>query len=556
MQNSRKNMLCGSCFPPENLYNHQHDAAVSGRGAVNGAVPCPLLKEKGEKIMSATICILISIIVYLIGMLLIGVVYSSGNNTSSDFYLGGRKLGPVVVALSTEASDMSSWLLMGVPGLAYFCGLADATWTVIGLAAGTYLNWLIVAKRLRRYSAKLGAITIPDFFSLRYRDESGLIEGIAALIILVFFVPYTASGFAACGKLFTNIFQVDYMVAMLISAAVIVTYCAMGGFMAASVTSLIQSIVMTVALVVILVFGIHTAGGWSAVVENAKAIPGYLDLTTSTSIVATETGKYGFLAIVSTLAWGLGYFGMPHILNHFMAIEDEEKLKTSRRIGSIWVVISMTVAILVGIVGFAMSKAGAIATFESSSAAEAVIVRIAALLSQNGILPALLAGLVLAGILASTMSTADAQLLAAASSISHNMLQGVFHLKLSNKQELFIARVTVVVIAGLAIFLARDPGSSVFAIVSFAWAGFGAAFGPVMLFSLFWKRTNRFGALAGMVSGGAVVFLWKYLVRPLGGAWNIYELLPAFVVACVAIVSVSLLTAAPDKEIVEEYESI
>ena len=556
MQNSRKNMLCGSCFPPENLYNHQHDAAVSGRGAVNGAVPCPLLKEKGEKIMSATICILISIIVYLIGMLLIGVVYSSGNNTSSDFYLGGRKLGPVVVALSTEASDMSSWLLMGVPGLAYFCGLADATWTVIGLAAGTYLNWLIVAKRLRRYSAKLGAITIPDFFSLRYRDESGLIEGIAALIILVFFVPYTASGFAACGKLFTNIFQVDYMVAMLISAAVIVTYCAMGGFMAASVTSLIQSIVMTVALVVILVFGIHTAGGWSAVVENAKAIPGYLDLTTSTSIVATETGKYGFLAIVSTLAWGLGYFGMPHILNHFMAIEDEEKLKTSRRIGSIWVVISMTVAILVGIVGFAMSKAGAIATFESSSAAEAVIVRIAALLSQNGILPALLAGLVLAGILASTMSTADAQLLAAASSISHNMLQGVFHLKLSNKQELFIARVTVVVIAGLAIFLARDPGSSVFAIVSFAWAGFGAAFGPVMLFSLFWKRTNRFGALAGMVSGGAVVFLWKYLVRPLGGAWNIYELLPAFVVACIAIVSVSLLTAAPDKEIVEEYESI
>ena len=549
-------MLCGSCFPPENLYNHQHDAAVSGRGAVNGAVPCPLLKEKGEKIMSATICILISIIVYLIGMLLIGVVYSSGNNTSSDFYLGGRKLGPVVVALSTEASDMSSWLLMGVPGLAYFCGLADATWTVIGLAAGTYLNWLIVAKRLRRYSAKLGAITIPDFFSLRYRDESGLIEGIAALIILVFFVPYTASGFAACGKLFTNIFQVDYMVAMLISAAVIVTYCAMGGFMAASVTSLIQSIVMTVALVVILVFGIHTAGGWSAVVENAKAIPGYLDLTTSTSIVATETGKYGFLASVSTLAWGLGYFGMPHILNHFMAIEDEEKLKTSRRIGSIWVVISMTVAILVGIVGFAMSKAGAIATFESSSAAEAVIVRIAALLSQNGILPALLAGLVLAGILASTMSTADAQLLAAASSISHNMLQGVFHLKLSNKQELFIARVTVVVIAGLAIFLARDPGSSVFAIVSFAWAGFGAAFGPVMLFSLFWKRTNRFGALAGMVSGGAVVFLWKYLVRPLGGAWNIYELLPAFVVACVAIVSVSLLTAAPDKEIVEEYESI
>lgn len=506
--------------------------------------------------MSATICILISIIVYLIGMLLIGAFYSSGNNTSSDFYLGGRKLGPIVVALSTEASDMSSWLLMGVPGLAYYCGLADATWTVIGLAVGTYLNWLIVAKRLRRYSAKLGAITIPDFFSHRYRDNSGLIEGIAALIIIVFFVPYTASGFAACGKLFTNIFEIDYMVAMLISAAVIVSYCAMGGFMAASVTSLIQSIVMTIALVVILIFGIHVAGGWSAVVENAKSIPGYLDLTTSTSIMATETGKYGFLSIVSTLAWGLGYCGMPHILNHFMAIENEEKLKVSRRIGSIWVVISMTVAIVVGIVGFAMSKIGAIITFETSSAAEAVIVRIAALLSQNGIFAALLAGLVLAGILASTMSTADAQLLAAASSISHNILQGVFHLKLTDKQEIFIARITVVLIAILAIFLARDPNSSVFSIVSFAWAGFGAAFGPVMLFSLFWKRANRFGALAGMVSGGAMVFIWKYLVRPLGGGWNIYELLPAFLVACIAIVVVSLLTSAPDKKIVEEFETI
>lgn len=505
---------------------------------------------------SSTICILISIVVYLVGMLAIGVMYSKQNNTSSDFYLGGRKLGPIVIAMSTEASDMSSWLLMGVPGLAYFCGLADATWTVIGLAVGTYLNWLLVAKRLRRYSAKVDAITIPDFFSHRYRDKSGLIEGIAAIIIIIFFVPYTASGFAACGKLFTNIFEVDYMLAMIISAAVIVAYCAMGGFMAASVTSLIQSIVMTIALVVILLFGINVAGGWSAVMENAKTVPGYLDLTTSTSIFASESSPYGFIAIVSTLAWGLGYCGMPHILNHFMAIEDEEKLKLSRRIGSIWVVISMAVAIMVGVVGFAMSRAGAITTFESASAAEAVIVRIAALLSESGIFPALLAGLVLAGILSSTMSTADAQLLAAASSISHNIFRGVFRLDLSNKQEMRVARITVLVVAIFGVFLARDPSSSVFGIVSFAWAGFGAAFGPLMLFSLFWKRTNRFGALAGMVSGGAVVFIWKYLVRPLGGGWNIYELLPAFIVACVAIVLVSLITKAPDEEIVKEFESI
>ena len=506
--------------------------------------------------MNASVFILISIIVYLLGMLAIGAYYSRRNKSSTDFYLGGRKLGPIVVALSTEASDMSSWLLMGVPGLAYFCGLADAVWTVIGLAVGTYLNWLIVAKRLRRYSVKVDAITIPDFFAHRFRDRSGLIEGIAALIIIVFFVPYTASGFAACGKLFTNLFDVDYIAAMLISAAVIVGYCAMGGFMAASVTSLIQSIVMTAALVVILIFGINTAGGWGAVVENARSIPGYLSLTASTTINSAVPGKYGFLTIVSTLAWGLGYFGMPHILNHFMAIKDEEKLKISRRVGETWVIISMSVAIIVGIVGFAMSRTGAITTFESSSAAEAVIVHIASLLAENGVLAALLAGLVLAGILASTMSTADAQLLAAASSISHNLLQGVFHLKLSNKQEMLIARVTVLAVAVMGCLFARDPGSSVFGIVSFAWAGFGAAFGPVMLFSLFWKRSNRYGALAGLITGSAVVFIWKYLVRPLGGAWNIYELLPAFIAASIVIVVVSLLTPAPEKEIVEEFESV
>jgi len=505
---------------------------------------------------TANICILISIVIYLVGMLAIGAIYSKKNNTTEDFYLGGRKLGPYVVALSTEASDMSSWLLMGVPGLAYFCGLADATWTVIGLSVGTYFNWLIVAKRLHRYSIAVDAITVPDFFAHRYRDESGLIEGIAAVIIIIFFVPYTASGFAACGKLFTNLFEVDYMVAMIISAAVIVAYCAMGGFMAASVTSFIQSMVMTAALTIILVFGIRVAGGWSNVVENARAIPGYLDLTISANINEGITGKYGFITIVSTMAWGLGYFGMPHILNHFMAIEDGEKLDVSRRVGTVWVVISMAVAIVVGVVGFAMSSNGSILPFDSASSAEAILVRISALMSENGILPALLAGIVLAGILASTMSTADAQLLASASSISHNLLRGVFHLKLSNKQEMLIARITVLVIAAMGIFFARDPNSSVFGIVSFAWAGFGAAFGPLMLFSLFWKRTNKAGALAGMISGGVVIFVWKYMVRPLGGAWNIYELLPAFIVSSVAIVVVSLLTKAPDEEIVKEFESV
>jgi sodium/proline symporter len=505
--------------------------------------------------MSTTVYILISIVVYLVGMLAIGGVYSKGNNSSGDFYLGGRKLGPIVTAMSTEASDMSGWLLMGLPGVAYFTGLADATWTAIGLAVGTYLNWLFVAKRLRQYSFRIDAITIPDFFAKRYRDPK-LIEGIAAIVVIVFFIPYTASGFAACGKLFTNLFNISYMTAMLISAFVIVAYCAMGGFMAASVTSLVQSIVMTLALVIVLWFGINTAGGWDAVVTNAKSTAGYFSLTSLGNVATGESSKYGFITICSTLAWGLGYFGMPHILLHFMAAEDENKLKISRRIGTVWVVISMAVAVTIGIVGYAMSKTGAIVTFASGSSAEAVIVKIAGLLSTNGVLPALLAGIILAGILASTMSTADAQLIAAASGITQNIMIDVFGVKMSDKTNMTVARCTVVLVAVLGVILARDPESSIFGIVSFAWAGFGAAFGPVMLASLFWKRSNRYGALAGMISGGAMVFIWKYLVRPLGGGWNIYELLPAFIVACIFIVVVSLLTPAPEKEIVEEYESV
>lgn len=505
--------------------------------------------------MSATVYILIAILVYLVGMLVIGGVYSKGNNSSGDFYLGGRRLGPVVTAMSTEASDMSGWLLMGLPGVAYFTGLADATWTAIGLAVGTYLNWLFVAKRLRLYSSRVDAITIPDFFAKRYHDPK-LIEGIAAIVVIVFFIPYTASGFAACGKLFTNLFSVNYMTAMLISAFVIVAYCAMGGFMAASVTSLVQSIVMTLALVIVLWFGIATAGGWDAVVANAKGVAGYFSLHSLGNVATGEASNYGFITICSTLAWGLGYFGMPHILLHFMAAEDENKLKISRRIGTTWVVISMAVAVTIGIVGYAMSKVGAIDTFASGSAAEAVIVKIAGLLSTHGVLPALLAGVILAGILASTMSTADAQLLAAASGITQNILIDVFGVKMSDKKNMAVARCTVVLVAVLGVVLARDPNSSVFAIVSFAWAGFGAAFGPVMLASLFWKRSNRYGALAGMISGGAMVFIWKYLVRPLGGGWNIYELLPAFLVSGIFIVAVSLLTPAPEKEIVEEYESV
>ena len=514
------------------------------------------IMEREENCMTtASIIILCAVGLYLIGMMAIGFMYSH-NKTSEDFYLGGRKLGPIVTAMSTEASDMSAYLLMGVPGLALFCGVAEASWTAIGLALGTYLNWLIVARRLHRYSVKLNAITVPDFLSARFRDNTKLIEIIGAITVIVFFVPYTASGFSACGKLFNSLFGFDYMTSMIVSAIVIVTYCATGGFMAASITSLIQGIVMTIALVIVLFFGIHTAGGLDTVIANAKEIPGYLSFTASTSITASSAGSYTLLMIISTLAWGLGYFGMPHVLVHFMAISDESKLTFSRRIGSIWVVISLSVAVVIGIVGFSMCKAGVIPMFGSASEAESMIVKSAGYMSTFGFFPALVGGVITAGILAATMSTADAQLLAAASGVTHNLINDVLGVKLDDKKTMLIARLTVVAVAILGVIFASNPNSSIFRVVSFAWAGFGATFGPVLLFSLFWKRCSKWGAISGMFTGAVMIFVWKFLVAPLGGVFAIYELLPAFVISSIVIVVVSLCTAAPEKEIVEEFECV
>ena len=500
------------------------------------------------------ICIIATIVIYLVGMLLVGFVYSKSNEDSSDFYLGGRTMGPLVTAMSAEASDMSSWLLMGMPGLAYLTGIASPGWTAIGLAVGTWLNWLIVARRLRRYSANLNAITVPQFLSLRFHDQRNLLNALGAVIIIVFFIPYTASGFAACGKLFNSLFGVDYMIAMILSAVVIVGYTIMGGFRAVSTTDLIQSVVMSMALIAVLVYGVSVAGGWDVVLDNARSLPGYLTMMASHNVADNSATSYSLLDIVSTLAWGLGYFGMPHILLRFMAIEDEKKLVLSRRIASVWVVIAMTASIVIGMVGLGMTKAGAL-EFLSGSSSETLIVRVASLIAQHGVLAAILAGLILAGILAATMSTADSQMLAAASSVSQNILQEFGHMKLTEKQSLFAARLTIICISVVGVVLARDPNSSVFGIVSFAWAGFGGSFGAVVLCSLFWKRCNWQGALAGMLSGGLMVFVWKYIVSPLGGVFGIYELLPAFLVSLVVCVVVSLVTPAPSAEIEAEFDA-
>ena len=507
--------------------------------------------------MTNTIIGLLTVIViYLIAMVLIGVYFSSKNKDVSDFYLGGRKLGPIVTAMSAEASDMSSWLLMGLPGVAYLTGVADAGWTAIGLALGTYVNWLIVAKRLRRYTAKNNSITLPEFFSNRYRDNSRLILAVSAIFIVVFFIPYTASGFAACGKLFATLFDIPYVPAMIVSAIIIVAYTALGGYLAASTTDLIQSIIMTGALIIVVAFGVNVAGGMDAVLDNARSLDGYMGLFATHDPVTGTSSTYSGLTIASTLAWGLGYFGMPHILLRFMGIEDENKLKISRRIATVWVIISMGIAIFIGIIGYSMSKAGAIEMLVGKSQAETLIIKTAMLLSENGVLALIMAGLILAGILACTMSTSDSQLLAASSSVSQDLLKNCFGLKLSEKASMSAARITVVLISVVGVIIAWNPNSSVFDIVSFSWAGFGACFGPLMLFSLFWKRTNRYGALAGMVVGGVMVFVWHYLIAPIGGIWGIYELLPAFILSSITIVVVSLLTAPPAKEIVEEFESV
>lgn len=513
---------------------------------------------------SNTIQILIAMVIYMAAVIVIGIAFSKRANANSEnYFLGGRTLGPWVTAMSAEASDMSGWLLMGLPGVAYWCGLADALWTAVGLAAGTYINWLIVSKRLRRYSIKAkNSITLPEFFSNRFKENKKVIMTISALFILVFFTVYAASCLVTCGKLFSTLFGAPYVWMMIIGAVFVLIYTLLGGFLAESASDFMQAIVMIVALVTIVIISTITAGGFQEVLTNVKDFPGFLEFfgmatpTVENGVQAVAAGgvpvfgeaaDYGFLSVISTLAWGLGYFGMPQVLLRFMAIRKENELPRARRIATVWVVISLAVAIFIGIVGRALFPTA----LTTASEAENVFI----LLSTN-LLPAILAGFVMAGILAATISSSDSYLLIAASAFSKNIFQGLFKKDATEKQVMTVSRIVLLVIAAIAIIIALDENSVIFTIVSFAWAGFGATFGPLMLFSLFWKRTTRAGAIAGMVSGGLMVFFWKLVIRPFGGIWNIYELLPAFVFSCICIVVVSLLTAKPSEEIQKEFDEV
>ena len=508
--------------------------------------------------------ILIAMVCYMAVVIGIGIYFAKRSNQSSeDYFLGGRSLGPWVTAMSAEASDMSGWLLMGLPGVAYWCGLSDAAWTSIGLALGTYINWLLVAKRLRRYSAVAGdAITLPDFFSNRFHEKKKVIMTLSALFILIFFTVYASSCFVTCGKLFSTLFGASYQSMMIAGAVFVVIYTFLGGFLAESASDFMQAVVMIFALTVILITGTLAAGGLQAVVDNAKNIPGFFTFfgIASPSVDANgiqqvangapvfgEAGSYGFLTIISTLSWGLGYFGMPQVLLRFMAIRKTDELVRARRIATVWVVISLTAAVLIGLMGRAMFPVHE--TLNTASGAENVFI----VLSRH-LLPPLLAGLVMAGILAATISSSDSYLLIAASAVSLNIFKGILKKDASDKQVMTMSRIILLLIAVAGVVIAMDENSVIFTIVSFAWAGFGAVFGPIMLFSLFWKRTTQAGAVAGMVTGGVMVFLWKLVLKPLGGVFGIYELFPAFVLSCLAILAVSLLTPAPSAAILQEFD--
>jgi sodium/proline symporter len=495
--------------------------------------------------------ILIAMFGYMVVVVVIGVIYGNRNKTSEDYFLGGRGLGPWVTAMSAEASDMSSWLLMGLPGLAYATGFSQAGWTAIGLILGTYLNWKLVAKRLRHYTeVSENSITVPDFFSNRYKDDKKILMVISSIMILLFFTVYTASGFAACGTLFNSVFGLDYQASMIVCAAVIVIYTSIGGFLAASTTDLIQGLLMSFAIVTVLIVGVVAVGGVENVISHGQSLTGFFDVMEYHDPATGGAVSQGVIPILSGLAWGLGYFGVPHILVRFMAISNPAEIKKSRNIAMVWVLISLSVAVCIGFTGAALYPNVA----ELAGTGQQRIFIYMTIHLFKGVIPLLFAGVILSGILAATMSTSDSQLLIASSCVAKNIYQGLVKKDASEKRILIISRITTIVIAVVAVCIAMDENSSVFQLVENAWAGFGGAFGPLILFSLFWKRTNLKGAIVGMVSGGFISLIWPYTLGTLGGIFDIYCLLPAFIVSSLLIVIVSLATEEPSQEIQEEFE--
>ena len=486
-----------------------------------------------------TLHVIVSFALYLGFMLAIGWYFFRRTRNLSDYILGGRGLNSWVTAMSAQASDMSGWLLMGLPGFAYLAGL-EAGWIALGLGVGTYLNWKFVARRLRRYTESAGnALTIPDYFECRFHDHGHMLRVVSALFILVFFMIYTASGFVAGAKLFSAVFQIPYSTALLLGALVIISYTFLGGFMAVSWTDFFQGLIMFFAITLVPLLGIHKLGGIAAIKTTLRTLnKELLDPFTT----ATGTG-ISILAVISLLAWGLGYFGQPHILARFMAIRDDSRIPRARRIAMTWVTISLGFAVIAGMVGTALPGEALV-----GADSEKVFI----LLVQQ-MAPPLAAGIFLSAILAAIMSTADSQLLVTSSAISRDFYKVLIRPRSGEKELLRVSRFSVLGVACLAIFLAWNPENSVLGLVAYAWAGFGASFGPLVIISLFWSRMTRNGALAGIVSGGVTVLLWKQLS---GGIFDLYEIVPGFLLSAMAIAVVSLLDRPPTQAVGDEFRRI
>lgn len=484
--------------------------------------------------------ILISFAIYLIFMMLIGWIFYKRTKNLSDYILGGRGLNSWVTSMSAQASDMSGWLLLGLPGAAYLAGM-EAAWIAIGLGLGTYLNWKFVAKRLRKYTEIAGdSITLPDYFENRFRDESKILRIVSALFILIFFLIYTSSGFVAGAKLFSTVFDFSYNIALLIGALVIIVYTFLGGFMAVSWTDFFQGLIMFFAVIIVPTAAVIRLGGVGASTNTLNEInPELLDMFTK-----IDGSAIPIIVVISSLAWGLGYFGQPHILARFMAIKASSQIKQARLIAMIWVVISLSCAVIVGTVGRAFLKASPLA----EGAEETVF-----MVMINALVSPVFAGILLAAILAAVMSTADSQLLVTSSAITRDFYKVLLRKKAGEKELVWISRFAVIGVAVIAYIIGLNPDSSVLRLVAYAWGGFGATFGPLVILSLSWKRMTRKGALGGIIVGGVTVIAWKQLS---GGIFDLYEIVPGFILSVITIVVVSLLDKKPSQEILDEFDRV
>lgn len=483
--------------------------------------------------------IIIAFGLYLLFVLGVGLFFFRKTTGISEYILGGRQLNSWVTSLSAQASDMSGWLLLGLPGAAYLNGF-EASWIAIGLACGTYLNWKFIAKRLRKYTQIAGdSLTLSDFLENRFEDKSKLLRLISAIFIIIFFIFYTASGFVAGGKLFSTVFGLSYLSALTIGVFFVVSYTFLGGFLAVCWTDFFQGLLMLFAIIIVPLTGMKILGGPGETINLLADINPEL-LNPFTSI---DGQAISLIALISLIAWGLGYFGQPHILVRFMAIRSSQEIKQARIIAMVWVVLSLSAAVLVGVVGRVY-----LSETLQGPASETVF-----MLMVNDIFPTLFAGFLLAAILSAIMSTADSQLLVSASAITEDFYKAFLKRNASEEELVWIGRLAVIFVSIIAFILALEPDSSILDLVAYAWAGFGASFGPAIIFSLFWSRMTRNGALAGMITGGITVIIWKQLE---GGIFQLYEIVPGFIFSVLAILIVSLLDKKPSEKIINQFHEV